>query len=410
MLKEFNAAAEDRSGQIATALATTLGTIAVKIATGGVAPGAAPPPEAMRTITCKPEVEKAVKELAKHKSAVKDATAKLNTASAIFAQLSAAAAALGSRVEPAYQKRLIDAADAVQAAQVRLDGATDKLSETLSAISDAQTFRWPLAGSVDLQTPETGQAYQQVLIPGGPVAIKQWLHNPPAGQFFLTVLQLRQSPEANTVTPSKSADRPAGIRYRVPVRGKLILCVLPVPEDGLLHENPDAAPCPDNTKAAVVENTSDPLWEGPVPQLGQLHVLPYKNGLFQNNALSATFTEDGNLASISYDDKSSRLEAAVATAQAIATTAGSTVTSIKTSKTTRLKAQTDEINAETALLKARAEKKASEVALAPETDQAKRKAMLETDTDLLNAQTAKINAQLALQEARAALATRGGTE
>ena len=70
--------------------------------------------------------------------------------------------------------------------------------------------------------PARGRPYQQIKIPGGPDALDGWVVQKPTDGSFLTVLQLRQSPEANTVTPAKVMESPKGVRYRVPARGKLV--------------------------------------------------------------------------------------------------------------------------------------------------------------------------------------------
>lgn len=80
----------------------------------------------------------------------------------------------------------------------------------------------------------------------------------------------------------------AGFIYRSPAPARLVIC-----------KDPDNCNSGHPGEIAASARLM-------VPQLGGLRVLPFKNGAFQNNALTATFLENGVLSSFSYEDKAAR--------------------------------------------------------------------------------------------------------
>ena len=105
----------------------------------------------------------------------------------------------------------------------------------------------------------------------------------------------------------------AGIFIRPPGQGRVIACQSVWPQD--CHA-PQALPL--GTGADIV-----------VPQLGQLHFLPFRNGAFQNNMLSVVLRADGSAERLEYRDKAARGEAAAATLADLVTQAGGFATDLR---------------------------------------------------------------------------------
>jgi hypothetical protein len=142
--------------------------------------------------------------------------------------------------------------------------------------------------------------------------------------------------------------------------------------------------------------------EGSVPQLGRLHVLPYRNGLFQSNVMKATFATDGSLITASYADRESMVAKVADSFSDLVELGIKTAEDVDISKTGKIKAETEGIEAETALLKAKRALQKAKLAASPlqNEEQRRQTALLQADTDLIKAMQAKIEAELALQAAR----------
>ncbi|KAF1004734.1 MAG: hypothetical protein GAK28_03747 [Luteibacter sp.] len=88
-----------------------------------------------------------------------------------------------------------------------------------------------------------------------------------------------------------------GLLYRTPVPARLLVCQVASDAD-----------CDLATTAGKLTGASNVLVSASVmaPQLGSLHVLPYRNAAFQNNVLKVSFREDGTIALLDYADKVAR--------------------------------------------------------------------------------------------------------
>ena len=86
------------------------------------------------------------------------------------------------------------------------------------------------------------------------------------------------------------ASRGEGLLFREPVAARLVIC-----------EVAEVRNCQLNGASGVVVSSAVMA-----PQLGQLRLLPFRNGVFQHNELKAVFRENGSLASFSYDEKAAR--------------------------------------------------------------------------------------------------------
>lgn len=81
-----------------------------------------------------------------------------------------------------------------------------------------------------------------------------------------------------------------GVYFRSPVPAMLYVCGVSSPDS-----------CKPGGATAVVLSS-----QVMAPQLGVLRQLPFRNGIFQNNSLSASFREDGSLSTIKYEEKAAR--------------------------------------------------------------------------------------------------------
>lgn len=188
------------------------------------------------------------------------------------------------------------------------------------------------------------------------------------------------------VEPSEQKDRPSrwpeagedkrtGLYYRTPIPAQLLICRV-VSSQGCIVDD-------DSPKAFRVNVMA--------PQLAPLRVLPLTNGMFQNNALSATFRENGSLATFKYEDKAARgkvLSETVAASMDNVLAYRDTRQAHKTSeKAAKQQAGLDELDAEISRL----EKQKKIAALNSE---------LEDSAQDTAVETARLNARIALLEAQ----------
>jgi hypothetical protein len=302
-----------------------------------------------------------------------------------------AAASMGARLDSATQKLIADAVTQVNQDIAKQAAAQKPAADYQKALTVSQTFRWPVSGTLD--TPANSPLYQEVTLPGGTTALKQWVDKlNPADSYFITHLRLQRLPGAELLPPSSVTTGSSGIRYRVPARGQLILCQIE-PNEGSTHESIDnqLPPCANaGNLARTLPATADAIWEGMAAQLGRVQYLPYKNGPFQNNTLSATFNQDGTLSSAEYSEPSSSGVAASNTLNTVATTAGQAAKSIVTAPTTKINAELAQIQAQNNLVSAQATATTAEDT-----------ALANANAALLNALASQANAQAALKKAQA---------
>lgn len=269
MLKQVNAGAEDRSAQVVTSLATTVGTIAVKAVSGVAVMSRA---ESNAEIYCNDDTKKKIEVAALLRNKVNLATTQVTESTREFSQVAEATRSLGSQVNASHQQRVMLAASRVEAAKRDLDKATVDYSKALLDITDSTAFVWPLSGKPDSQGPEL--PYQEVEIPFAPAKIQG--ETKEGTKIDLTfdnpMLKLsRQTPAAADKKPAlaQSPGEESGIRYRVPVAAKLVLCA-PAECDAVAQ-----------SPGKYVSRNVPPVWEGPAAQLGQVFYLPYRNGSFR---------------------------------------------------------------------------------------------------------------------------------
>jgi hypothetical protein len=425
MLQQINASAEDRTAQIVTNTITGVGNIAASIASGGYGASASvvsaqflgtppvKPAPLVDTPHCNEKATKAIKKQKELDKVLKGKTTQLNASVAELKTLTAAAAAMGTRIDASIQRDLLVHARKVASDSQAVTHASELATDNQKLYTSTFTFRFPLSGK-----PSEPGVFQQVIIPGGQAAYKAWIKCTdrvkneeidcpvqPNETFFVASVQIQPIYQADVLPygsgaagwPDPQPDSP-GLRYRIPARGHLVLCAAPAATTP--SEEPGLDPCTNSMDPRPwLPAAAKVIWEGPVAQLGRLQFMPYKNGPFQNNLLAATFNQDGSLASAEYQAKTSSLETATnAFAQASAATAQA-IKAVQTGPTTKLNAQTAQLNAQTAKEKAQNELLAANAA----STVAEQTALLAANKALLDAFTAQAASQLALKDAQAEL-------
>ncbi len=182
-----------------------------------------------------------------------------------------------------------------------------------------------------------------------------------------------------------------GFLYRLPSSGKLVVC-----------KRRGARPCSPTSGAAILQSPT-PLT---IPQLGQLRIIPFDNGAFQNNELSVSLRKDGSLESFTYKEaESSAANAASAVSSSVESVAGYLLAVDAAREKEREDAEAKaKAEAEEALSKIKAEQdaKIAELNFEIQTLELERKrAELEAAGDVsrmqsLQDQTAELNARIAL--------------
>jgi hypothetical protein len=370
MLKRIGAASEDRTGPILVHTATAIANIARAVATSGVGYGIQAGELAPERPACSEAVELGLREVSRLRPGLDAATAALEEATAALKALVAVVASLANRPDTATQRALVARADSVVSRQIELDAVASLYASALDTISDSQNVFWP----------ETG-AERSTINEIRPSALERWT-TPASLDRFAVILALQATNRLSAPAarkPPKSYEL-GPLRYRVPVKGRLVWFALPDP-----------------TKPQDV--ALDVLAEGPVPQLGRTYLLPLENGLFQNNALSATFSEDGNLVSAGYAEKTSVTEEV---SEAVAKIAAALPQTVKDVRLAGAQMEADELDAEARVLDAKVRLQKARDALEPAStrDSEQARALLVADTALKEAERANIAATFALDRAR----------
>ena len=380
MLQSINASAEDRTGQTISAAVTGIATLATTIAAHG----------AGGLITsCEERNKDRIKALKAKKildAAVQAATNRVAKATQKLNLMTSLASAGGSRLDVPTLAMLLQASTDVVNAIANQQNATKAATDNQAKLTFTDKFKWPLNGD-----PTNG--VQQVIVPGGEEALQELTgvaHTPNAPSPSVVALQLEPVPSG---TQAASAD-PAeigGIRYRVPVPGRLIMCQLSPSKDTYEAVKDKLRKCsmPIPNQPYLEADTSAPIWSGLTPQLGPIRTLPYSNGLFQNNLLAATFTADGNLASAEYAAKGSTSEAIASSFSDTTKALTSGIKGVVTGPTTYEQSQAAKYTAMNNLITQQSGLSTSQQI-----------GVLQANTALLSAQVAYDSAQAALAKAQ----------
>lgn len=182
-----------------------------------------------------------------------------------------------------------------------------------------------------------------------------------------------------TASNGKAARR-AGLRYRIAVPGTLSVCKKTL--------------C-SNLRGEPVKVKDLPVR---ILQRGTTFYLPFASAPFSNGSLSATFSEGGVMTSAGYEQKKAAGEAIAGLADLLAdeiVTVGGVIRESKTTKLEALKERTDIATAKKA-----AEDAEKALLASADADTAAQSASLTADTTLKNAELANILADAAVRKAR----------
>jgi hypothetical protein len=402
MLKTIGASSEDRTAQILTNIATTAIKVATTAASLGAFPVAVstksgtpePPPPPPPQPICKQAAAAAVDALDAERRSLNAAKSALALESGRMTALVGAMTGSGAKPDAFTQAALREQAIRLVNSQVALNAATKKYENALTKIVEGQALTWPQHGG------ELSSRTANVMTGD---TIGKWFVSSSADDAIY--FELMRAPDTTKVTvpdlepvaattfratvsapPEATAGTAvSGVRYREPARGQLFACY--------------------NSHCASAGHADRNLVnDGPVPQLGRLYYLPFTNGIFQNNVLSASFAEDGSLLTAGYAEKSSRGEIATDTMKQIASALPGAIKDIRSARNDQVNAETERLKAQTTNALAQAEYKKALAALTPSPTESidKEKALIQADTTLKDAYRANIEAKLALEKARAA--------
>lgn len=391
ILSSINASVEDRTAQVVGNLVKTAVKV-IPLAAGAPAPpGAAP----TATLFCTAEATAAL-------SAAKDAKALLDIkdgdlkkATSALASVTTKVASMGGAIDDATKSALSTAIDNLVKAQREQSATAEALQTALEAISYTRKLNWPSESSEFSSGPISADIAK----------INAWFQGAAGDEVPLDTvyfqierigsfgrlpdrLDKRKPISPNTALapdPSNPTvetkgedkylppdDKSRGLRYRMPARGRLVVC--------------SRSPCGSDDDVGMLAE-----FEGPVAQLGYVNVLPFRSRAFGSNSFTAEMNLDGSLKSVGYEQKAAPAEAATGALADAATQLSSVLD------------PTARLQADTAYLKALKDKRdALELLKTPEIDAAaKETSDLDAETTLLNARLNRLKAEIALEELRA---------
>lgn len=372
MLMSVNVGVEDRSAQVSLNVAKA-GINIAKIALGlPPAPGAqlTPPPPGQVKSACTPEVAEAVRKLKEKTPELKSAAKAVASQTELVGQLRRALE-ITQQPSPERLRELEAALSALEARVSELNRLQEEI-EALKKITVAtQSLVWPLSG--DVYGPERIEPSAQL--------VAQWftfLSDADNEKLLVATVELSRVGSAPGIGVGEDPKEATGIHYRQPLPGRISLC------------RGSQSTCQD---IPIKDRIYDAI--GLAPQLGIAATLPLKNRAFQNNRLEVAFDESGSLVSLAYKDKAAQAE--------VATSALADATSLFPSLGEQIQAkelldQQREVallGEQVKLLEAQVKQKKLQEELSPVPT-----AEFEAATALTNAETENINAQIALLKAK----------
>ena len=351
----LNATVEDRTAQVIANIAGIAVSTAKLVALPGV-PAAAP------TTACS---DAAVAALAQAKSlAPKVAAARkiVESRTGDLKSVQDKLAAMGVNADERTKRELADKYSALQSATADLDAVSADLDKALAVIVDKRVVLWPARGN-------EADGFDEV----DPDVLGRWTRRPLAEPASSRVSFALRSMAGDGHDPGKEAalDPSRGIPVRQPVKGSLKVC---------------RPTCKDDV---IAQTTSDVL------QLGYVYYLPCQSRPFSSMVCSLTIADSGRLTSMGNNSK-------VATAEALSGSLQGLVDKATEVKQTRADAATKRLEAQTAYLKALADRDAA-LAASKKGDvqgNAGAQAALNAASEQLTAKSAALDAQNALDDPR----------
>lgn len=374
-IKAINAAADDRTAEIAGKALTAIGKVAKFAAVGGLD---------STVPKCSKSALDGLTDVSTAKGNVTRLTNRLATETASLDAVTARVLRSGDSTSDSVRRSHDRLIGKVAATQFELDRSKAELIGALTAVSYTETTIFPEASNAfESTTPATVPDKQ----------LQKWLEPLSSTQreafadLFSIYFQLsslkgwEKGVSYDDTRVSTKESRKAGLRYRVGVPGTLSVC--------------QGAKCSDDlsiTKEVIAELPINIL------QRGTTFYLPFSSAPFTNAGLNATFTEGGVLTSAGYEQKRTSGEAVVGIADLLAdqvVTLGGAIHEAKNTKLEKLKEQTE-------LAKARKDLADAERALviAPKSETATQLETLAADTELKRAELANVEAEIAIRKAR----------
>lgn len=380
-IKSINASADDKTAAIIGHAVSAAGKIAV-LAAGGPSSDAG----------CHDDVNKALKEVKNLSGKVDTATRNLENAQSTLESLTTRLAQTRAGKKDPAVAALLKQIDVVEQRKGELQEAQDSLASVMDTLSHT--------GSISFLADEAGSDASVATVPVE--VLRKWLPDSlaTAAEGLQTEnainLGLRSVGEwQNGVDIEKSgappsAQREAGIRYRVAVPASLIGCL----------RNPCTIPEGDKRTPGKQVGKAMPVR---VLSRATTFYLPFASKGFSSGALEARFAQDGTMTFAGYDQKKAPGEELFGAVDAAADSVGGAIKGIRAGRKTPLqltKEETELVQAQNDLdLALQARIKSPNAAVQDET------AATEAQTKLLAARVAKANAQIALNKAQTELAS-----
>ena len=384
-IKSINASAEDRTGAIIEHAVSAAGKIALAAIGGESSPDG-----------CSAKVNEALDKVDGLSGNVDAATQNLENAQATLESLTSRLAQTKSGKNDAAAAALLKQIDVVEQRKRELQAAQDELAPQIKRLTYTGRANFvandPESARVVLSVPT--EIWEKKWLPVNLISAAARKQQENSVHIELrSVGNWQDGVDIETSGASRSAQREAGIRYRVAVPATLVGCL--------------GKPC---TVPAAAQGTAGSQIGRALPvrvlSRATTFYLPFASKGFSNGALEARFAQDGTLTFASYDQKKAPGEGLFATVDTAADSVGGVIKGIRAGQKTPLqqtKVETDLVQAQNALDLARqASVKSPNAAVE---DEAK---ATEAQTKLLEAQVAKANAELALRKAQTELASAAG--
>jgi len=394
MLKSIGVISEDKTGKV---IVNTVGGL-INLAHAAVIAGAGAGGEKIDNL-CSADARKYLLDYDTQKASLEKTTDRLDTETKHLKAIIDVIPSLGKEVIPEIQKKIFFHSEQLALLQVQLGNQSKELTATIEKItSPVVKLSWPDSGDElekkdIISTPEKEKINDWLLdkiFDKTKTANKIDPNVKKTHSVFIPIVDTKLvSVSENTQAPSNKLKSTNGIVYRIPVKGKLMVSVC---------KNFEHAPGTLAPKCKAMDDQE--ITSASIPQLGQTFVLPFHNGIFQNNLLNAEFAIDGTLSSFQYTEKSSRAEVASDTFNQVASTILQGTKDIAPLVSKPKLSKAEEIKASTAELQAQADYEKAKLALQPSSDQDKQLAILASETALLDAQRKRIEAEQALSKAK----------
>lgn len=374
-IKSINAAADDRTAEIAAKAISAVGKIAKFAAAAG--PSFTP--------ICKDEQIQALKAIGATRTSIAKLMARLALEIAALDAMTARVIRGGTSTTDATRSDHDRLIGRVSATQFELDVAKKKLAGQLEGVTFTKTSLFPetssqFASTIGEQVPV--DTLRDWFTAGTDAELKTVAEN---FAVFLDLSTPNNWQNGKAIEETNKGDdkaiRRAGVRYRIAVPGTLSIC--------------QGAPC--SVRSSIKQElATEPVR---VLQQGTTFYLPFDSKAFTNGSLTATFSEDGVLTSAGYEQKRAALESVAGLADLLADQVVTVGGAIRDAKTTELERLKDEID----LAKARADLATAQKALdtQPKPANADQLAALAGDTALKQAELADLQADIAVRKARA---------